>query len=133
MQLMTQHNDMCRRCHCAESKHVLDDLCKQNVPICQRAYCWGTITDVLIGIQRQPSIISSVFQTEKFCGAVSSPTESSPTPVSVAAATEPTQEKHENMKNLLTASTDHGVLRRSRAVRSKCDFLPSCQLVLWFN
>ncbi|XP_023646104.2 FH1/FH2 domain-containing protein 1 isoform X1 [Paramormyrops kingsleyae] len=59
-----------------------------------------------------------ITETEKFCGAVSSPTESSPTPVSVAALTEPTQEEHENMKNLLTASVDHGNLRRSRAVRS---------------
>lgn len=59
-------------------------------------------------------------QTEKFSGAVPELSlESSPSPVSSAVESEPAQEEHENMKNLLIANDDNKLLRRSRAVRSK--------------
>ncbi|KPP56674.1 hypothetical protein Z043_125689, partial [Scleropages formosus] len=56
--------------------------------------------------------------TEKFSAAVSPPPESSPAPVWMTADLEPSQEEHENMKNLLTARVDQGIMRRSRAVKS---------------
>ncbi|XP_034155448.1 FH1/FH2 domain-containing protein 1 isoform X4 [Pangasianodon hypophthalmus] len=58
-----------------------------------------------------------ITETEKFSGAVPSITQESPSPVSMATETEPAQEEHENMKNLLIANEDRGKLRRSRAVR----------------
>uniref|UniRef100_A0A8C9W4F0 Formin homology 2 domain containing 1 n=1 Tax=Scleropages formosus TaxID=113540 RepID=A0A8C9W4F0_SCLFO len=59
-----------------------------------------------------------ITETEKFSAAVSPPPESSPAPVWMTADLEPSQEEHENMKNLLTARVDQGIMRRSRAVRS---------------
>ncbi|KPP64959.1 FH1/FH2 domain-containing protein 1-like, partial [Scleropages formosus] len=61
--------------------------------------------------------VSAVSQTEKFSAAVSPPPESSPAPVWMTADLEPSQEEHENMKNLLTARVDQGIMRRSRAVK----------------
>uniref|UniRef100_A0A673MBH1 FH1/FH2 domain-containing protein 1-like n=1 Tax=Sinocyclocheilus rhinocerous TaxID=307959 RepID=A0A673MBH1_9TELE len=45
--------------------------------------------------------------------------EDNPSPVSSTVESEPAQEEHENMKNLLIANNDNSKLRRSRAVRSK--------------
>ncbi|XP_056317725.1 FH1/FH2 domain-containing protein 1 isoform X6 [Danio aesculapii] len=60
-----------------------------------------------------------ITETEKFSGAVTELSlESSPSPVSSAVESEPAQEEHENMKNLLIANNDNKLLRRSRAVRS---------------
>uniref|UniRef100_A0A8C1R3C2 Formin homology 2 domain containing 1 n=1 Tax=Cyprinus carpio TaxID=7962 RepID=A0A8C1R3C2_CYPCA len=57
--------------------------------------------------------------TEKFSGAVPQLSlEDSPSLVSSTTESEPAQEEHENMKNLLIANTDNSKLRRSRAVRS---------------
>ncbi|XP_056317722.1 FH1/FH2 domain-containing protein 1 isoform X4 [Danio aesculapii] len=59
-----------------------------------------------------------ITETEKFSGAVTELSlESSPSPVSSAVESEPAQEEHENMKNLLIANNDNKLLRRSRAVR----------------
>ncbi|TSP90503.1 FH1/FH2 domain-containing protein 3 [Bagarius yarrelli] len=58
-----------------------------------------------------------ITETEKFSGAVPSITQESPSPVALATETEPAQEEHENMKNLLIANDDRCKLRRSRAVR----------------
>uniref|UniRef100_A0A673M7E9 FH1/FH2 domain-containing protein 1-like n=1 Tax=Sinocyclocheilus rhinocerous TaxID=307959 RepID=A0A673M7E9_9TELE len=46
-------------------------------------------------------------------------TEDSPSLVSSTIESEPAQEEHENMKNLLIANNDNSKLRRSRAVRSR--------------
>uniref|UniRef100_A0A671MDB8 FH1/FH2 domain-containing protein 1-like n=1 Tax=Sinocyclocheilus anshuiensis TaxID=1608454 RepID=A0A671MDB8_9TELE len=55
--------------------------------------------------------------TEKFSGAVPQLSlEDNPSPVSSTVESEPAQEEHENMKNLLIG--DNSKLRRSRAVRS---------------
>ncbi|XP_056317721.1 FH1/FH2 domain-containing protein 1 isoform X3 [Danio aesculapii] len=64
-----------------------------------------------------------ITETEKFSGAVTELSlESSPSPVSSAVESEPAQEEHENMKNLLIANNDNKLLRRSRAVRKEpCD------------
>ncbi|XP_048040541.1 FH1/FH2 domain-containing protein 1 isoform X6 [Megalobrama amblycephala] len=60
-----------------------------------------------------------ITETEKFSGAVPQLSlEDSPSPVSSTIESEPAQEEHENMKNLLTANNDNSKLRRSRAVRS---------------
>ncbi|XP_051756183.1 FH1/FH2 domain-containing protein 1 isoform X3 [Ctenopharyngodon idella] len=60
-----------------------------------------------------------ITETEKFSGAVPQlPLEDSPSPVSTTIESEPAQEEHENMKNLLIANNDNSKLRRSRAVRS---------------
>uniref|UniRef100_A0A672L5N5 Formin homology 2 domain containing 1 n=1 Tax=Sinocyclocheilus grahami TaxID=75366 RepID=A0A672L5N5_SINGR len=57
--------------------------------------------------------------TEKFSGAVPQLSlEDNPSPVSSTVESEPAQEEHENMKNLLIANNDNSKLRRSRAVRS---------------
>uniref|UniRef100_A0A673M2C8 FH1/FH2 domain-containing protein 1-like n=1 Tax=Sinocyclocheilus rhinocerous TaxID=307959 RepID=A0A673M2C8_9TELE len=57
--------------------------------------------------------------TEKFSGAVPQLSlEDSPSLVSSTIESEPAQEEHENMKNLLIANNDNSKLRRSRAVRS---------------
>ncbi|XP_048040542.1 FH1/FH2 domain-containing protein 1 isoform X7 [Megalobrama amblycephala] len=59
-----------------------------------------------------------ITETEKFSGAVPQLSlEDSPSPVSSTIESEPAQEEHENMKNLLTANNDNSKLRRSRAVR----------------
>uniref|UniRef100_A0A8C2Q4B6 Formin homology 2 domain containing 1 n=1 Tax=Cyprinus carpio TaxID=7962 RepID=A0A8C2Q4B6_CYPCA len=61
-----------------------------------------------------------ITETEKFSGAVPQLSlEDSPSLVSSTTESEPAQEEHENMKNLLIANTDNSKLRRSRAVRSK--------------
>lgn len=61
-----------------------------------------------------------ITETEKFSGAVPQLSlEDSPSPVSSTIESEPTQEEHENMKNLLIANNDNSNLRRSRAVRSR--------------
>ncbi|XP_073764817.1 FH1/FH2 domain-containing protein 1 isoform X10 [Danio rerio] len=60
-----------------------------------------------------------ITETEKFSGAVTELSlDSSPSPVFSAVESEPAQEEHENMKNLLIANNDNKLLRRSRAVRS---------------
>ncbi|XP_067296510.1 FH1/FH2 domain-containing protein 1 isoform X2 [Pseudorasbora parva] len=60
-----------------------------------------------------------ITETEKFSGAVPQLSlEDSPSPVSSPVESEPAQEEHENMKNLLIANNDNRNLRRSRAVRS---------------
>uniref|UniRef100_A0A9J8CMI3 Formin homology 2 domain containing 1 n=1 Tax=Cyprinus carpio carpio TaxID=630221 RepID=A0A9J8CMI3_CYPCA len=60
-----------------------------------------------------------ITETEKFSGAVPQLSlEDSPSLVSSTTESEPAQEEHENMKNLLIANTDNSKLRRSRAVRS---------------
>uniref|UniRef100_A0A4W4HA05 Formin homology 2 domain containing 1 n=1 Tax=Electrophorus electricus TaxID=8005 RepID=A0A4W4HA05_ELEEL len=59
-----------------------------------------------------------ITETEKFSGAVPFLSQDSPAPVSTAMEAEPTQEEHENMKNLLIANNDNLKPRRSRAVRS---------------
>ncbi|KTG41968.1 hypothetical protein cypCar_00003061 [Cyprinus carpio] len=57
--------------------------------------------------------------TEKFSGAVPQlSVEESLSPVSSTVESEPAQEEHENMKNLLIDNNDNSKLRRSRAVRS---------------
>uniref|UniRef100_A0A671QME1 FH1/FH2 domain-containing protein 1-like n=1 Tax=Sinocyclocheilus anshuiensis TaxID=1608454 RepID=A0A671QME1_9TELE len=57
--------------------------------------------------------------TEKFSGAVPQLSmEDNPSLVSSTIESEPAQEEHENMKNLLIANNDNSKLRRSRAVRS---------------
>uniref|UniRef100_A0A8C1U7G1 Formin homology 2 domain containing 1 n=1 Tax=Cyprinus carpio TaxID=7962 RepID=A0A8C1U7G1_CYPCA len=57
--------------------------------------------------------------TEKFSGAVPQLSlEDSPSLVSSTTESEPAQEEHENMKNLLIDNNDNSKLRRSRAVRS---------------
>ncbi|XP_076856360.1 FH1/FH2 domain-containing protein 1 isoform X4 [Brachyhypopomus gauderio] len=58
-----------------------------------------------------------ITETEKFSGAVPFMTQDSPAPVSTTTEAEPTQEEHENMKNLLIANNDNIKPRRSRAVR----------------
>ncbi|XP_042616210.1 FH1/FH2 domain-containing protein 1-like isoform X4 [Cyprinus carpio] len=59
-----------------------------------------------------------ITETEKFSGAVPQLSlEDSPSLVSSTTESEPAQEEHENMKNLLIANTDNSKLRRSRAVR----------------
>ncbi|KAK2913875.1 hypothetical protein Q8A67_002274 [Cirrhinus molitorella] len=59
-----------------------------------------------------------ITETEKFSGAVPQLSlEVSPSPVSSTVESEPAQEEHENMKNLLITN-DSNKLRRSRAVRS---------------
>ncbi|CAB1338794.1 unnamed protein product, partial [Coregonus sp. 'balchen'] len=61
-----------------------------------------------------------ITETEKFSGAVSPQSQDSPSPVSRPADSEPAQEEHENMKNMLitSSSTDHqGNLRRNRGYR----------------
>nr|XP_021333587.1 FH1/FH2 domain-containing protein 1 isoform X3 [Danio rerio] len=59
-----------------------------------------------------------ITETEKFSGAVTELSlDSSPSPVFSAVESEPAQEEHENMKNLLIANNDNKLLRRSRAVR----------------
>uniref|UniRef100_A0A672LE19 Formin homology 2 domain containing 1 n=1 Tax=Sinocyclocheilus grahami TaxID=75366 RepID=A0A672LE19_SINGR len=61
-----------------------------------------------------------ITETEKFSGAVPQLSlEDNPSPVSSTVESEPAQEEHENMKNLLIANNDNSKLRRSRAVRSK--------------
>uniref|UniRef100_A0A673M2B0 FH1/FH2 domain-containing protein 1-like n=1 Tax=Sinocyclocheilus rhinocerous TaxID=307959 RepID=A0A673M2B0_9TELE len=60
-----------------------------------------------------------ITETEKFSGAVPQLSlEDSPSLVSSTIESEPAQEEHENMKNLLIANNDNSKLRRSRAVRS---------------
>ncbi|XP_052457716.1 FH1/FH2 domain-containing protein 1 isoform X4 [Carassius gibelio] len=60
-----------------------------------------------------------ITETEKFSGAVPQLSlEDSPSLVSSTTESEPAQEEHENMKNLLIANNDNSKLRRSRAVRS---------------
>ncbi|XP_062404473.1 FH1/FH2 domain-containing protein 1 isoform X2 [Sardina pilchardus] len=59
-----------------------------------------------------------ITETEKFSGAVPQQTQDSPSPVSTVTDSEPAEEDHENMKNLLIANDDNHKLRRSRAVRS---------------
>uniref|UniRef100_A0A8C2Q496 Formin homology 2 domain containing 1 n=1 Tax=Cyprinus carpio TaxID=7962 RepID=A0A8C2Q496_CYPCA len=57
-----------------------------------------------------------ITETEKFSGAVPQLSlEDSPSLVSSTTESEPAQEEHENMKNLLIANTDNSKLRRSRA------------------
>ncbi|XP_073692715.1 FH1/FH2 domain-containing protein 1 [Garra rufa] len=59
-----------------------------------------------------------ITETEKFSGAVPQLSlEVSPSPVSSTVESEPAQEEHENMKNLLITNNDNNKLRRSRAVR----------------
>uniref|UniRef100_A0A8C1YVG0 Formin homology 2 domain containing 1 n=1 Tax=Cyprinus carpio TaxID=7962 RepID=A0A8C1YVG0_CYPCA len=61
-----------------------------------------------------------ITETEKFSGAVPQLSlEDSPSLVSSTTESEPAQEEHENMKNLLIDNNDNSKLRRSRAVRSK--------------
>uniref|UniRef100_A0A673M9D8 FH1/FH2 domain-containing protein 1-like n=1 Tax=Sinocyclocheilus rhinocerous TaxID=307959 RepID=A0A673M9D8_9TELE len=61
-----------------------------------------------------------ITETEKFSGAGPQLSlEDNPSPVSSTVESEPAQEEHENMKNLLIANNDNSKLRRSRAVRSK--------------
>uniref|UniRef100_A0A8C1YVF6 Formin homology 2 domain containing 1 n=1 Tax=Cyprinus carpio TaxID=7962 RepID=A0A8C1YVF6_CYPCA len=60
-----------------------------------------------------------ITETEKFSGAVPQLSlEDSPSLVSSTTESEPAQEEHENMKNLLIDNNDNSKLRRSRAVRS---------------
>ncbi|XP_039544468.1 FH1/FH2 domain-containing protein 1 isoform X2 [Pimephales promelas] len=60
-----------------------------------------------------------ITETEKFSGAVPQLSlEDSLSPVSSTIESEPAQEEHENMKNLLTTNDDNSKLRRSRGVRS---------------
>uniref|UniRef100_A0A673M9B1 FH1/FH2 domain-containing protein 1-like n=1 Tax=Sinocyclocheilus rhinocerous TaxID=307959 RepID=A0A673M9B1_9TELE len=60
-----------------------------------------------------------ITETEKFSGAGPQLSlEDNPSPVSSTVESEPAQEEHENMKNLLIANNDNSKLRRSRAVRS---------------
>ncbi|XP_016090698.1 FH1/FH2 domain-containing protein 1-like isoform X5 [Sinocyclocheilus grahami] len=60
-----------------------------------------------------------ITETEKFSGAVPQLSlEDNPSLVSSTIESEPAQEEHENMKNLLIANNDNSKLRRSRAVRS---------------
>ncbi|RXN21127.1 FH1 FH2 domain-containing 1-like isoform X2 [Labeo rohita] len=60
-----------------------------------------------------------ITETEKFSGAVPQLSlEVSPSPVSSTVESEPAQDEHENMKNLLITNNDNNKLRRSRAVRS---------------
>ncbi|XP_016408386.1 FH1/FH2 domain-containing protein 1-like isoform X2 [Sinocyclocheilus rhinocerous] len=59
-----------------------------------------------------------ITETEKFSGAGPQLSlEDNPSPVSSTVESEPAQEEHENMKNLLIANNDNSKLRRSRAVR----------------
>ncbi|XP_050972098.1 FH1/FH2 domain-containing protein 1 isoform X3 [Labeo rohita] len=59
-----------------------------------------------------------ITETEKFSGAVPQLSlEVSPSPVSSTVESEPAQDEHENMKNLLITNNDNNKLRRSRAVR----------------
>uniref|UniRef100_A0A8C1UCX1 Formin homology 2 domain containing 1 n=1 Tax=Cyprinus carpio TaxID=7962 RepID=A0A8C1UCX1_CYPCA len=61
-----------------------------------------------------------ITETEKFSGAVPQLSlEDSPSLVSSTTESEPAQEEHENMKNLLIDNNDNSKLRRSRAVRSR--------------
>uniref|UniRef100_A0A672LB06 Formin homology 2 domain containing 1 n=1 Tax=Sinocyclocheilus grahami TaxID=75366 RepID=A0A672LB06_SINGR len=56
-----------------------------------------------------------ITETEKFSGAVPQLSlEDNPSPVSSTVESEPAQEEHENMKNLLIANNDNSKLRRSR-------------------
>ncbi|XP_026123318.1 FH1/FH2 domain-containing protein 1-like isoform X3 [Carassius auratus] len=59
-----------------------------------------------------------ITETEKFSGAVPQLSlEDNLSPVSSTVESEPAQEEHENMKNLLIDNNDNSKLRRSRAVR----------------
>ncbi|XP_077084988.1 FH1/FH2 domain-containing protein 1 isoform X4 [Siphateles boraxobius] len=59
-----------------------------------------------------------ITETEKFSGAVPQLSlEDSLSPVSSTIESEPAQEEHENMKNLLITNDDNSKIRRSRAVR----------------
>ncbi|XP_076143091.1 FH1/FH2 domain-containing protein 1 [Alosa pseudoharengus] len=69
-----------------------------------------------------------ITETEKFSGAVPQQSQDSPSPVSTVTDSEPAEEDHENMKNLLTANDDNHKLRRSRAVRSMGRVSPSHML-----
>ncbi|XP_077084998.1 FH1/FH2 domain-containing protein 1 isoform X13 [Siphateles boraxobius] len=61
-----------------------------------------------------------ITETEKFSGAVPQLSlEDSLSPVSSTIESEPAQEEHENMKNLLITNDDNSKIRRSRAVRSR--------------
>ncbi|XP_030649979.1 FH1/FH2 domain-containing protein 1 [Chanos chanos] len=66
-----------------------------------------------------------ITETEKFSGAVSPVTQDGPAPVSTTTEPEPSQEDHENMKNLLIAGDNNTKLRRSRAIRGIGSISPS--------
>ncbi|KAG9341981.1 hypothetical protein JZ751_018298 [Albula glossodonta] len=70
-----------------------------------------------------------ITETEKFSGAVPAQPQDITAPVSMVTEPEPSQEEHENMKNLLIANTDHCNLRRSRAIRSLGRVSPSMMAV----
>ncbi|XP_031425076.1 FH1/FH2 domain-containing protein 1 isoform X2 [Clupea harengus] len=68
-----------------------------------------------------------ITETEKFSGAVSPQTQDSPSPVSTVTDSEPAEEDHENMKNLLIANDNNHKLRRSRGIRGLERVSPSAK------